>query len=37
VGWVHKNKLKKKKWIPNGFVTHIVLTQPLHHCMTRFT
>jgi len=25
------------KWIPNGYVTHPVLTQPLHHCMTSFT
>jgi hypothetical protein len=25
------------KWIPNGYVTHLVLTQPLHRCMTSFT
>jgi hypothetical protein len=33
-GWVY-NKIWK--WIPNGYVTHPVLTQPLHHCMTSFT
>jgi hypothetical protein len=35
LGWVYNNQISK--WIPNGYVTHPVLTQPLHHCMTSFT
>jgi hypothetical protein len=35
LGWVYNNQISK--WIPNGYVTHPVLTQPLHHSMTHFT
>jgi hypothetical protein len=33
-GWVYTQKYQNE--IPNGYVTHPVLTQPLHHCMKHF-